>query len=757
MGEIVSDDFSGGTLNPVWTVLGPSGISSELATNATDAFLELITPDGNYDVWNTNNGARAMQATSDEDFQLETRFLSTPTQKYQMQGFLVQQDANDWVRFDTYSNGSSLRAFACITVNGVSTKVFDVAITGGSAPYLQVTRVGDAWTFKYSTDGTHWVTAGSFTHDLTVSSAGVFAGNTGAATGFTALVDYVQNTATPILNEDVPSGNVAPVAHDDAFSTDLSTPLIINVATDLLGNDHDANGDTLSLTGHTNPSNGTLVDNGNGTLTYTPNNGYDGTDSFTYTVSDGALADTATVTLVVGNPIDVWYGLDQTFGSPGEAQEWVNILGNVGGDVTSLSYQINGGDAHELSIGPDTRRLQHNGDFNVDIAYSALDGSANNDIVTITATLASGVSFSRDVTVHYQDGSVWPANYSIDWDTVSNIQDVVQVVDGTWEIDAGGVRPVDLGYDRLLVLGNSSWDNYELKMTVTTHDLLNMDPNGRDGGGFAIGMLWQGHTDDPIAGWQPKSGWEPGSSFFYTDDNGDGIGKWTLYPSEDFPHGLAAKTFGLQEDHTYNITVRVEQVGLYDRQYSLKVWEVGTPEPSNWTLQGVETFDISHAPATGSVYLDANYFDVAFNDLTVTEIPGRDIVQGTNGNDTLVAVDTHSAHPGAGEIDVLAGYGGSDRFVFGDANGAYYNDGNGSTSGTADYGFVWDFASGTDKIVLAGSPNDYVLTENAQGLPSGTAIWLAGHGGDQNELIAVLNGAHGLNLNSNDFIYDFVV
>ncbi|MEM1003753.1 MAG: hypothetical protein AAGK26_00120, partial [Pseudomonadota bacterium] len=81
----VSDDFASGGLDSVWSIEGPSGISSGLGTDGTDAYLELVTPDGNYDVWNSNNGARAVQETADTDFQLETRFLTTPTEKYQLQ------------------------------------------------------------------------------------------------------------------------------------------------------------------------------------------------------------------------------------------------------------------------------------------------------------------------------------------------------------------------------------------------------------------------------------------------------------------------------------------------------------------------------------------------------------------------------------------------------------------------------------------------------------------------------------------------
>lgn len=298
-----SDDFSSGTLDPVWNIQGPAGISHSLDSDASDAWLELVTPDGDYDVYNTNNGARAMQVTADTDFQVETRFLTTPTEKYQLQGVLVEQDADNWLRFDTYSNGKKLFAYGAFTVDGVTTMAFRVRVPGGEAPYLRVTRDGDDWTLEYSTNGTNWSTAGSFTHALTVSATGVFAGNTGNATGYTAQVDYFENTADPIVNEDgtiVPPNN-APQATDDALATDEDVALTINVAADLLGNDSDPDGDPVSLDSFTQPSNGTLVDNGDGTLTYTPTAGYDGTDSFTYTVTDGDLTDTATVTLTVND------------------------------------------------------------------------------------------------------------------------------------------------------------------------------------------------------------------------------------------------------------------------------------------------------------------------------------------------------------------------------------------------------------------------------------------------------------------------
>ncbi|WP_415184803.1 cadherin-like domain-containing protein [Phaeovulum sp.] len=743
--ELTSDDFAAPALNPVWQIAGPAGVSASVAANATDAYLALVSPDGSNDVWNTNNGTRAMQAITNDDFQIETRFLSQPTAKFQMQGLLVEQDAGNWVRFDTYSDGKNLYAFAAVTVNGKSTAQFKVTVPGGDAPYLQVTRDGDQWTFAYSTDGETWTAAGSFSHSLVASSAGVFAANTGAASGFTALVDYFENTASPIMNEDgnIVPVNVAPVAGDDQLLVAVGTLLTFDAAT-LLANDTDLNDDALGIVSVTQPGHGTLTDNADGTFSYLPVAGWEGTDTFTYTVSDGDLTDTAEVSIVVGNPVNLWYGPNQSFGAPGEGQEWINILGNVAGDVASLSYSLNGGPAKPLSLGEDTRRLHNPGDFNVDIAYGALDGSNVDDVVTITATMTNGQTYTRTVTVDYEAGHDWAPDYAIDWATVTDIQDVVQVADGTWAVTSDGVRPVDTGYDRLLVLGDQSWDNYELNLTITMHDLHSVDPRGRDGGGFAIGMLWNGHNDSRFGNMQPHSGYEPGAAFFYTD-------LFKSHSYDKFSQVLGKTNFSLDEGVTYNFTVRVEQVGLYDRQYSLKVWEEGSSEPVGWTLQTIETFTISEAPATGSIYLNAHYYDVTFGDILVSEITGRDIIQGTDADERLAAVDLGTANPGAGEIDVFVGGGGADTFVFGDANGAYYNDGDPASSGIEDYAFVWDFNSGTDIIELAGTVADYTLTSDAAGLPDGTAIWLAGQPGEADELIGVLNGVYGLNLSSANF------
>ena len=92
--------------------------------------------------------------------------------------------------------------------------------------------------------------------------------------------------------------NTAPVAEDDVVTATVDTPITIYV----LVNDHDANGDAFTVTGVDSPSDkgGTVVNNHDGTLTYTSPSGFIGTDGFHYTITDSnGGSGTAAVTVRV--------------------------------------------------------------------------------------------------------------------------------------------------------------------------------------------------------------------------------------------------------------------------------------------------------------------------------------------------------------------------------------------------------------------------------------------------------------------------
>ncbi|MCV6978707.1 tandem-95 repeat protein [Mycolicibacterium pulveris] len=119
------------------------------------------------------------------------------------------------------------------------------------------------------------------------------------ADSFSYTVSDGTASDTATVSIAVVSVNDAPVANPDTLVADENEPLTFN-ATELTGNDTDVDGDALTVESFTQPGHGTVTDNGDGTFTYTPDEGYSGLDSFSYTVSDGAATDAATVTVNIG-------------------------------------------------------------------------------------------------------------------------------------------------------------------------------------------------------------------------------------------------------------------------------------------------------------------------------------------------------------------------------------------------------------------------------------------------------------------------
>ena len=222
-GSISSDDFDRANLDTpfLWEFVNPlnDGWVTLVGAGSGDAHLELSVPEGiSHDPWLNNHSVRIMQNTIDTDFEVEVKFVSEPTTGYQMQGIIIEQDDNNWLRFDQHHNGTELRLFASTTITGNFLNKLNLVINSGDASFLRVNRTGDIWTFLYSSDGIIWNTAGDFSQALTVSSVGPFVANhiyDATTPAFTAIVDYFFNTASPIDPEDdgPPEDTLAPFIH----------------------------------------------------------------------------------------------------------------------------------------------------------------------------------------------------------------------------------------------------------------------------------------------------------------------------------------------------------------------------------------------------------------------------------------------------------------------------------------------------------------------------------------------------------------
>lgn len=137
-----------------------------------------------------------------------------------------------------------------------------------------------------------WVTTGGTPYGLgtghylpTSGSLAVTSSTPGTVTYILPVVDNFGNILCESAGVSVVYTaplNSPPVAVNDSATTNQDTAVTVNV----LANDTDPDGDSLTVTGATGASHGTTSVVGN-KVVYTPTNGYFGSDSFTYTISDG--------------------------------------------------------------------------------------------------------------------------------------------------------------------------------------------------------------------------------------------------------------------------------------------------------------------------------------------------------------------------------------------------------------------------------------------------------------------------------------
>ena len=254
---------------------------------------------------------------------------------------------------------------------------------------------------------------------------------------FTYTVSDGALTDTATVTVTVTAVNDAPVAVDDSdgiLEDDSST-------VDVLANDSDVEGDTLTVQSVTQGVNGSVVDNGDGTVTYTPDPDWNGVDSFTYTVSDGALTDTATVTVTVTAVNDAPVAVDDSDGILEDDSSTVDVLANdsdVEGDTLTIQSVTQGVNGSVVDNGDGTVTYTPTGDWNgVDsYTYTVTDGAAT-AVGTVTITVVpvndapvaadDGASTNEDTAVLVP---VLLNDSDIDGDVVS-IQSVTQGADGS--------------------------------------------------------------------------------------------------------------------------------------------------------------------------------------------------------------------------------------------------------------------------------------------------------------------------------------
>ncbi len=273
----------------------------------------------------------------------------------------------------------------------------------GSNP-VQVTSAATDVTFPdWSLDGKKLL----FTHGNEIKAGGVVFGGSFIYTpdsGYSGTDSFTYTVSDPggltsmaTVTINITPTNIAPTTTPvtlSAIAEDSGARLITQA--ELLTNASDANGDTLiasalAITSGT----GVLVDNGNGTWTYTPAANDNSAVSFSYTITDGqggSAAGSATLDITPVNDAPVAVN-DSASGNEDTAITG-NVLGNdtdVEGDA--LTAAVVSGPAHgSLTLNPDgsfTYTPTANWNGTDTFTYRANDGSDSSNTATVTITVAS--------------------------------------------------------------------------------------------------------------------------------------------------------------------------------------------------------------------------------------------------------------------------------------------------------------------------------------------------------------------------------
>ncbi len=396
--------FSGsvqtGSTSVSHTVLKVPPLAADDTYTATeDIPLTIISPTGVLSNDDDLNGDRLTATVQSDvssgilDLQLDGSFVYTPQAQFNGQDYFSYQ-VSDGVLSDT-----ALVTITIAAVNDAPVALDDTARTAEDEAVsisvlsndadiendsLSLTAVSPAQNGRPSISGQQVVYSPSLN----------FAGTD----NFTYRVSDGSLSDTALVTITIRAVNDAPVARDDTASTNEDEAVSISV----LSNDVDIEDDSLSLTAVSPAQNGRTGISGQ-QVVYSPSLNFEGTDSFTYRVSDGSLSDTALVTITIRAVNDAPVARDDTASTNEDEAVSISVLSNdvdIEDDslsLTAVSPAQNG----RTSISG--QQVVYSPSLNFEgtdsFTYSVSDGSLSDTaLVTITIRAVNDAPVARDDT-----------------------------------------------------------------------------------------------------------------------------------------------------------------------------------------------------------------------------------------------------------------------------------------------------------------------------------------------------------------------
>jgi hypothetical protein len=534
-------------------------------------------------------------------------------------------------------------------------------------------------------------------------------------------------TVNPIVVN--PPTNIAPVAVADVAVTDQDEATTINV----LANDTDLNiGDVLVVESFTDPANGSVTRNQDGTLTYTPDSGYSGLDSFTYVVSDGkGGTSTGTVgvtvnSIVVNPPVNaapIATG-DTATTTAGNAITTGNVLENDSdpdADDLSITNFSQGTSGTVANNGDGTFTYTPNAGFtgSDSFTYTISDGNGGTAVGTVAVTVNSANNTTN----------VFNGTNSSETATASSAQDAFDMAGGDDTVIAAfdNLKQQDSidggsGSNTFVLTGGTATDSITLRSATVS------DPNNLVEGTGLAGTTVRNFQRFDLSGF---------------------AGRTTLTVSD-----LQDTLIGGAGDDTVNAAFdNLKQSDNLDAGAGSNNFVLsGGTATDSITLRSATASDannlVTGTGLTGTVIRNFQNFDLSGfagratltgNDLANTLIggSGNDSITGGAGNDTLTGNAGNDVLDGGTGNDVLNGGTGNDRY-FVDGTGDRIIDSAGNDTVTSSIN--WTLQAGLENLTLGGgattgtgnSLNNVIVGNNVRNTLVGNAgnDRLFGNGGD---------------------------
>ncbi|MDG3389841.1 tandem-95 repeat protein [Vibrio parahaemolyticus] len=224
---------------------------------------------------------------------------------------------------------------------------------------------------------------------------------------FTYVVTSGGVSESTTVTVNVTPVNDAPVAKDDIATTQEDTAVTI----DVLSNDTDVDGDKLSIQSATVPEAQGKVEIVDGKLVFTPAENFNGHAEITYTVTDGALTDQATVKVTV-NAVNDTPVVESNIADQALAEDFTpytidlntafSDVDNVDGELT---FSVSGNSNIQVAIVNGIATITPTADWNGSetLTFTATDPSGESVSQTVDFTVAPVVDIKADSTNVVED------------------------------------------------------------------------------------------------------------------------------------------------------------------------------------------------------------------------------------------------------------------------------------------------------------------------------------------------------------------